>query len=160
MLSLLEECPVFKRNAIKGDRIQYAWKVTCLSSLINTSNSCVWGDEKGKHICHPATTWNAASLRANLLYRATDSPENPELPLEPIGARYVVASFLSTAGPTSPWLTQRLHGWPNVCHTHISVTSRSISLNWYLGFHLQAWPKERNQWMLFCSLPHNYFFPM
>lgn len=25
MLSLLEECPVFKRNAIKGDRIQYTW---------------------------------------------------------------------------------------------------------------------------------------
>lgn len=56
MFSLLEECPVFNRNAIEGDRIRYTRNVTRLSLLLNRSNSRVWGDAKGKHICHPATT--------------------------------------------------------------------------------------------------------
>lgn len=53
-------------------------ETTRLSLLINISNSCMWGDEKGKHICHPATTWDVSSLGVNLLGRTT--PENPEFP--------------------------------------------------------------------------------
>lgn len=151
MLSLLEECPVFKRNAIKGDRIQYTWNVTRLSLLINISNSCVWGDEKGKHICHPATTWNVSSLEVHLLYRTADSPENLEFPF---GARWSQACGRLFCFHS--WAVS----WPNVCHGCIFVTSHSISLNWYVGICLQAWPKKLNQWMLFHSLPHNYLFPI
>lgn len=38
----------------------------------------MWGDGKGKHICHPATTWDVSSLGVNLLYRT--APENLEFP--------------------------------------------------------------------------------
>lgn len=153
MLSLLEECPAFKRNAIKGDRVQYTWNITRLSLLINISNNCVWGDEKGKHVCHPATTWNVSSLGVNLLYRTADCPENLEFPF---GARWSQAC--SCLFCFHSWAVS----WLNACHACIFVTSHSISLKWYLGIHLQAWPKKlaKNQWILFSSLPHNYFFPI
>lgn len=61
-------------------------------------------------------------------------------PLEPTEPRHV-ASFASR--PSLP----QIHLWD------------STSLSGYLGNPLQAWPKKLDQWMLFCSLPHNYLPP-
>lgn len=68
---------MFERVAIKGDRIHYT---THNSSELanNTPNSYVWGDEEGKHVCHPATAGNVSSPGVNLRYRTTDSPAHLE----------------------------------------------------------------------------------
>lgn len=107
-------------------------EITRFSLLINIFNSCVWGDEKGKRICHPATAWNVSSLGVNLLYRTADSPENLEFPF---------GACCSQACGCLLCIHSWAVSWPNVCHTCIFVTSHSISLNWYLGIRLQAWPK-------------------
>jgi len=124
-------------------------EITRFSLLIDVFNSCVWGDEKGKRICHPATTWNVSSLGVNLLYRTAGSPEDLAFPLEARWSPARGSPFCFRSWAVS---------WPNAWHAHVFVASHSISLHWYLGIRLQAWPKKSNQWMLFCSLPHNYLF--
>lgn len=119
-------------------------ETTRLSLLINISNSCMWGDEKGKHICHPATTWDVSSLGVNLLCRTT-----PAILEFPSGAHWPQALLLFL-----PLLLP-----DPICPRSTFGTSHRTSINGCLENPLQAWPKKLNQWMLFCSLPHNYLSP-
>lgn len=67
-------------------------------------------------------------------------------PLEPTDLRHF-CSFLPLLLPDP------------ICPRSTFGTSHSTSVNGCLENPLQAWPKKLNQWMLFCSLPHNYSSP-
>lgn len=128
-------------------------ETTRLSLLINISNSCMWGDEKGKHICHPTIVWDVSSPGVNLLYRTT--PENLEFPFRAHWPQARCLFCFQTQSATDPSLG--LHTAPHSTGTQ-GILCRLSQKFWtnecyFVPFLVTVYLQSRNRGSVFMWMP-------
>lgn len=111
-LSLLDECPVFKRSAIKGDCTQHIQYNS--HGLVNKHTEQLWNDKNGKYIYNPGTIWHVSSFLVVMdPWGPFDFQKAWGSLLKSFDPRNVIISLVFIDGPVS---------FPKVCPTCIILT--------------------------------------